>query len=263
MAVDLNDTSTRKYSDEIENEKDQFAVFIHLIMLRAGFDSYDSSSQVNDKNSIKQIKGSLYNKLFYKRTRIDFKSREELTYDLKGSLIVLLLQSGSSVEVSAKYEKFQSGFIKLRLNEFFYEPHFYVKKRTCLDTVAAQLEINFLNNVLNPFRFYLKNNELERLGLDGNYINGLSELPVELVFRLAVSYLDIGAIVALYSTSKYFYQLFNSDLNTDSSVWLRLIKRDFKSEWSSLRIDSIMGANYRSKYVELYYKRRLFNKKYN
>ncbi len=264
MAVDLNDTTIKSYSNEIENEKDQIAVFIHLIMLRAGFDSYDSGAQISDKSCIKQTKGSLYNKLFYKRTKIDFKSKEQLTYDLKSSLIVLLLQSGSNVEITAKYEKFQSGFIKIHLKEFFYEPHFYVKKRTCLDTAIAQLETDFLNNVLNPFRFFIKYNELESLDLDSNYINGLRELPVELVLRLAVNYLDMNTIVALFSTSKYFNRLFNSDLNTDSSVWLRLIKRDFKSECYSLHIDnSTTGINYRSKYVELYYKRKLFNKKYN
>ena len=247
------DKSLDKYSNEINNDKDKLAIIIHLIMLQSGLRYIE-----NEFDILKQTKGSQFNKLYYNQTKIDFKSKDADYYQLKNNLIIVILQSGGNVDINAKYADYSSSFIKQSLKEFFYEPQFYVTKKLNLNQVTEKFEIDFKNKILNPFKFYLKQNELNtNFLLNNNYINGLIELPIELVFNLALNYLDINSIVALNRTNKYFYNLFNSDTLTESSLWLKLIKRDFKKESTNLT------SNYRSQYVKLYFNRRLFNKKYN
>jgi hypothetical protein len=243
------------YSNEIETDKDKLAILLHLIMLDSGF--------TNTNNVIKQIKRNQFNKIYYNQTKVNLKQQgQSIVYSLKHDLILILLQSGSTIDLNMKYDTFSSAFMKLNLKHIFYQPQFYVSKQTDLTEIKNNLEIEFKNKILNPFKFYLKSIELDKcLSENYNYINGILDLPIELIIKLALVYLDINSIVCLFSTNCYLYKLFNSDQMSDSSIWLKLIKRDFKT--CVLNTSTTNNVNYRNKYVKLYFDQKLFNKKYN
>ena len=240
------------YSNDIENDKDKLAVLLHLIMLDSGF---------TNTNNFKQIKRDQFNKIFYNQTKVNLKQQgQSIVYSLKHDLILILIQSGSTIDLNKKYATFSSAFMKLNLKHSFYQPPFYVTKQTDLTEIKNNLEIEFKDKILNPFKFYLKSIEFDKcLNENYNYINGILDLPIELIIKLALVYLDINSIVCLFSTNCYLYKLFNLDQMSDSSIWLKLIKRDFKT----CVLNTSTNVNYRNKYVKLYFDRKLFNKKYN
>lgn len=243
------DEAFRRYASAIDTEKDKLAVVIHLIMTRSGF-KYSADEECD----FKQTRGAQFNKIFYDQIRSDFKSREVSYYRLKSNLIVILLQSGNSVDISVKYLTFMSSFLKLNLNEFFNEPKFYIAKKLNLNSVSKQFEIKFKDALLNPVKFFLKSTELTS---ELNFINGLCDLPVELIVRLTLTYLDIHSIVKLTKLNKNLYNLINSNVSSTSSVWFKLIRRDFNRDFNLTDVD------FRVHYIKLYHSRRLFNKKIN
>lgn len=240
------DEAFKTYSSQIQNEKDKLAVIIDLIMLKSGFKC--------GQNDLNQTKGSQFNKLVYNQARTDFKSKEFNYYQLKSNLIIILLQSGTQIDLTGKYGNFTTGFLKINLREFFYEPQFYVTKKLNLNLVTKEFEIKFKDTILNPIKFYLKTTELIS---ETSFINGLCDLPVELIVKLALNYLDVHSIVKLTKLNKYFYNLINSNSSSDGSIWFKLIRRDFDPT-----ID-LLDVNYRIHYVKLYHSRKLFNKKFN
>ncbi len=212
------------FSAHTQTDFDRLAIILHLIMIQARF------IPVNSDDFISITKENFHIKLSYNQIEPIHSNKSE---QLKNNLIIILVKTSSTkAVVTLKHEKFLSSFLDLEL------------KIDNLD--LKQVTNDFKSKVLNPFKFAFRDHKL---------INGLSDLPVELQFRLVNKYLDIRSFTRLIQTSRYFNDLFNSTPNNScESVWFHLFRRDWdkhdslKKEW----VTTNSGINFRSDYIKNY-----------
>lgn len=224
---------------EIENEKDKLAVMAHLIMIRENFLFLKDEMQNFYLNQVKNK--NYFNKLSYNCFR---SQRPSIEYIFDSNILVCVLKSGKYVDIELKYKNFNSKFLKIDLNDFFYN---YLKSSNEKKMkLFKDFELKFKSSILVPFKFYLKStNEIFQ-----HIVNGLSDLPVELlIFKLSLKYLDIRSISSLMQTSKHFYQMFNSDLKSSKSIWCYLIRRDFRNDYAPRESDSI---NFKDEFITFF-----------
>ncbi|RNA26993.1 F-box only 7 [Brachionus plicatilis] len=222
----LNIEDYKSYLSEIDSNKQKLAYLIHLILLRENFCFLNDNGQKMDakiSNDEIYFTKLYYNHYQYKETFINL-----------DNVLITLLKSGRFVDMNLKNKNFSSKFLKLNLDDFFAD--------LSLDKIQ-NLELNFKNEVLIPFKIYLKSN------FDLNIITGLSDLPIELIIEISLKYLDIRSIVKLSQTCRYFRKLLDSDGKIP--FWQKLIARDFKQLIPLNTTDqSLLGS--KREYIKLY-----------
>ncbi len=226
LSLDENDLNIgfNLYSAYIESEFDRLSIFLHLIMVQTCFISNNSQDFINI------TKENIHTKLTYDKVE---PIQSNKTLQLKSNIILVLLKtSNTKAVVSLKHEKYLSPFLVLEI------------KTDKLD--IRQVVNDFKSKVINPLKYAFKNQKL---------INGLTDLPIELQFKLVLNYLDIESFTRLIQTSRYFYDLFNSTpSNSRESVWFHLFKRDWdkhgslKKEW----VTTNSGIDFRNDYIKKY-----------
>lgn len=224
------------YKNLIENEKDQLAIFIHFIMLQNGFyflkddEKFDFTfNQIKNSNDYHMI---IYNSIFCDH-KID-------------KINLCILKSGSFYHVMLKYKNFKSKFFKIDSLNLLNSENNIVRKQKIFDSIL----LNFKNIVLIPFKLYLK----EEYNI--NLINGLLDLPVELIFKLCTKYLDVRSICSLFKSCKRFHFLLNSDQKTENSIWKQLLVRDFQ-----IKLTNERTLNFKEEYIKQFLKK--FKRKFS
>ena len=216
------------YTQQITNDFDRLTILIHLIMLQAGFKChYENQNSI--EQYLKLTKGSIYNKLEYNEIN------KEKSLQLANTLIITLIKSGKChCDLNLKYNKFISKFLKINIDSVI----------SNIERTINTFTNEFKDTVLNPFKLSIKEPKL---------INGITDLPVELLTRIAVKYLNIRQVVALMQTSKYFLNLLDADRSSCNSLWFLLFKRDWDKH-NSLKKEWVMksGINFRNDYIKNY-----------
>jgi hypothetical protein len=214
------------YSHLIHNDLDRLTVLIHLIMIQANFKYNEQTSHSCENISFMNIhKGSFYNKLAY--NKLDYshtENNEALNDKLESDLIIVLIRSGKSVDLNLKFNKFESSFMKINLNDEFTS-----------QTIKSMI-IQFRNKILNPFKFHYSKIS------NKNLIYGLLDMPIEIIYKLVLNYLDIRSIIALQNSSKHLYRILSVD-QPSQFIWKRLLFRDFKID------TNLATESYRKKYI--------------
>ena len=70
-----------------------------------------------------------------------------------------------------------------------------------------------------------------------------------------LKYLNIKDIMSLNLTCKHFYNILNSDLTSNNSIWFRLLQRDFKSKFDNemnLGAQQASSIDYKNLYIKFY-----------
>lgn len=227
LFLDQDDLSNgfENYKNYIQSDFDRLTIIINLIMNHSGFKFEQTEGGIN------LTKGTFFNKLTFNKFEDSSKS-----FHLENNLIITLINSGSkTIDISLKYSGFNSSFMTVILTDFF---------SSSLNAKIIELTNMFKNKVLNPFKVSYKKEKL---------INGMSDLPVEILFKIALDYLDIKGLVSLMQTSKFFLQIFDSDRTSCSSIWYGLFRRDW-DKYGSLRREWVEASsiNFRNDYIKNY-----------
>lgn len=229
--TDLDIDDYNSYLSVCFSNKEKLARLINLILVRENFyflnefgEKLDTKISADDTYFTKIY----FNHYQYKEKFINL-----------NNVFITMLKSGRFVDINLKNNKFSSNFIKLNLDDFF--------DNLSLEKIQ-NFKINFVNDVLVPFKFYLKSN------FSLNIITGLIDLPMELIIQISVRYLDIKSIVKLSQTCRYFKALFDSD---QIQIWQNLISRDFKQIIPLNTTDPNM-SNSKNEYAKLYQNTKMF-----
>jgi hypothetical protein len=249
--IELNDLTRlfQFYSNEIVDLKDKLAVFLHFLMLKSGF--LNTSDQVTDKNyEIVQKKGSIYNKIEYNSVIQADKKIKQLSSKI---FLMLFISTDLVGEIQIQHGTFHSSFQKVKLNRLF-------SSETCSrpsESVKMNLNstqdfiVDLKNNAINQLKLHLKRSE----GLDIR-LHTLSDLPVELIYKICLKYLSTPSIVALMLTCRHFRDMFYSDSLDRKSFWNKLLKRDFETDLNLNDAYLTRFNNYRTYYIDLYESRK-------
>ena len=236
LFLDQNDllNAFEFYTVLIQNDFDRFTILVHLIMIQTNFKyTVQADQEANQPDlSINLAKEHLYNKLVYNCVYSNCGQLNKLSDDL----ILIILKSGvHHADITLKCNKFK---ISLPKNVNF--SNLLAPKVSFLK--VNEFCLNFKNEILNPFRFHYSPIMHQQL------IHGLLDLPVEIVYKLIRNYLDIKSIVSLMQCSTKLFSAINHDLTSPSSIWAKLLDRDFKK--------SLSTVNYRDEYIRQYRSRR-------
>lgn len=235
------------YSNEIVDFKDQLAVFLHFLMLKSGF---LNSSGESTNYEIVQKKGSIYNKIEYNSVKDADKNIKQLNSKI---FLMLFISTDLVAEIQLQHGKFNSSFQKVKLNRLFTgEIRNKSNEFAQMDTnFAHDFIIDLKNNLINQLKLHLKRSE--SLNID---LHTLTDLPVELIYKICLKYLSTQSIVALMLTCRHFRDIFYSDVFDRKSFWKKLLKRDFEMDLSLN--DALLTSfnNYRTYYIDLYESRK-------
>jgi hypothetical protein len=236
---DFEDALEHFFLNEINNNKDKVCFMIHLIMMQHNFCYYEANTERNTYQGINQVKSDLFNKITY--NSIDLKTNCII---LNSNLLITILKSGNNLDIHLKYKTFNSKFLTVKLHELF-QPINVNSREKYLET----FQIDFKDVILNPFKNYLRLNENIFM------INGLIDLPFEILFKLCTNYLNVRSIVSLASSCIHFNKVLFSNLTKSETIWNKLIYRDFKIKLM-LNDSSLLSTNYLEEYKKYYRKRK-------
>lgn len=221
------------YRDYIKDDFDRLAVLIHLVMLQSDFKHI--KAETVDPNAdlyINMTVGRSFNKLSYNQV-------QEHTLENKNLILTFIRSGASHADLNLKCGTFNSTFLKINLD--------MMPKLSDAKTIVS-LTNDFKDCLLNPFKYSLKSQI--------KLINGLVDLPVELFYKLAVTYLNIRSVVALMRTSRHFMSLLNADQTSCNSLWFLLFKRDWVTIYTSANnrdwLESNATINFRTDYIKKY-----------
>ncbi len=217
----------------IKDDFDRLIILIHLLMLQSNFQH--TNDTIGDTNNpyVKLETGKSYAKLIYNQVQ----SGHTIT-QLESNLIITFIRSGARhADFNLKCGTFNSSFLQIDFES--------MKKQMDSDKKIASLANDFKDTIFNPFKHYFKQVKL---------INGLTDLPVELIYKIAVSYLNIRSVLSLMQTSKYLYNILNSDQTSSNSLWFLLFKRDWVTIYTSSNKDWLQSnaINFRTDYIKNY-----------
>ena len=228
-------SSFETFKSFISSDFDRLTIIIHLIMEHSGLKFKKLNQEVS---AIELTTGSFYNKLTYNWFETKSKS-----FKFEHNIIITLINSGSkTIDINLKHIRFNSLFVKVSLAEFF---------SADLNSKLIELTNMFKDKVLNPFKLSYKDEKL---------IIGIVDLPVEILFRLALNYLDIKGLVSLMQTCTFFKDIFDNDRTSCNSLWYGLFKRDW-DKYDSLRRDWVESSsiNFRNDYIKNYKRKKRNN----
>jgi hypothetical protein len=228
------------YFNDINDNKDKICLLIHLIMIQQ---SFNTIIEENTYRGINQSKSEFYNKITY--NSINFKDNY---IKLTSNILITVLKSGNTVDIHLKYKTYNTKFLTLKLNEFFQTSSLTEEIR---EKMLIKFQIDFKDIILNPFKHYLRSNE------DGNIslINGLIDLPLEIIFKICTNYLSVKSIVSLASTCNYLNKILFSNLTKSETIWNKLIYRDFKIKLT-INDATLTNTNYLQEYKKYHRKRK-------
>ena len=238
--ADFEDAYKTFYANDVNDNKDKICLLIHLIMMQQNFSYYDPKSKKNTNHEINQIKSDLYNKITYN----SISSNTDLIH-LNSNILITILKSGNNVDIHLKFKNYNTKFLSVKLNEMFQmQSNAEIK-----DKSFDKFQLDFKDSILNPFKHYLRLNE------DIFLINGLIDLPYEIIFKLCTNYLNIKSILCLASSCCYLNKILFSNLTKSDSIWNKLIYRDFKVKLT-LNDATLLNNNYLKEYKKYYRKRK-------
>lgn len=220
------------YRDYIKDNFDRLVVLIHLLMLQSDFRHITAEAVgPNADLYVNMTVGKSFTKLSYNQVQ---------EHTLDNNLILTFIRSGTShADLNLKCGSFNSTFLKINLD--------IMSKLSDARTIVS-LANDFKDRLLNPFKYSAASQV--------KLINGLADLPVELFYRLAVTYLNIRSVVSLMRTSKHFMGLLNADQTSCNSLWFLLFKRDWVTIYTSANnrdwLESNANINFRTDYIKKY-----------
>jgi hypothetical protein len=233
---DFDEANKDFFANDVADAKDKVAVLVHLIMVQQNF-IFLVSDQCQDPTSrIEQIKSDLYNKISYNAVRL--KASDQII-KLDSNILITILKSGNNLDIHLKYKEFNSVFLKVNLGDLF-----------LLNQNLETFQVRFKDDLLNPLKLYLRTSA-ENI----NLINGLVDLPFEIVYKLCTTYLNVKTIMALSRSCRQINRLIFSDLKSSNSIWNKLIKRDFGIKLI-LNDASLPNSNYYQEYKNYFRKRK-------
>ena len=234
--------------------RDRVALLLHLVMLQQNFvfatAGHDSARCL--LLDMSQTSGSIYTKLAYNAIADARLRSASNSTPLVANVIVTLLQSGARhLDIHIKHANFISVTLKCNMDQLF------AQATTQLDAnMFAKLQLEFKDTALNPLKFHLRT----LLGNDTSVaIRGLVDMPVEIVFKLCASYLNIGSIVRLGSACKCLRQIVYAGVyggddgqnNNSGSLWRCLLARDYPDAFEKQQ-----NAHFYIEYKRLYRRKR-------
>ena len=236
LFLDQNDLldALEFYTGLIQNDFDRFTILVHLVMIQTNFLCIDQADQDANQSdlSINLAQEHLYNKLVYNCVYNNCGQLNKLGADL----ILIILKSGvHHADITLKCNKFK---VSLRKNINFSN---LLAPKMCVQKVN-EFCLNFKNEILNPFRFYYSPIMHQHL------IKGFLDLPAEIVYKLITNYLDIKSIISLMQCSTRLFATINHDPTSQTSIWAKLLHRDYKK--------SLNTVNYRDEYIRQYESKR-------
>lgn len=221
----------KSYLSVYFSKKEKLAQLIHLILYRENFCFVNENGE--KLSTIISNEEIYFTKIYYNH----YQDKEKLIN--LDNIFITLLKSGRCIDINLKSNKFSSNFIKLNLDDFFDDFSLYK---------IQNFELNFMNDVLIPFKFYLRSN------FSLTTVKGLVDLPIELIIEIILKYLDIKSIVKLSQTCSFFRKLFDSD---QIPLWQKLIDRDFK-QTTPLNTNHLKVSNSKREYIKLYENTKFF-----
>lgn len=205
--------------------------------------------------------------------------------ELDEQIIVILFKTTSNtVEMIFSHKLISTEFenkFSIQLNNLFQSETHNLATATMkyLDKVLCYLKDNQLTQIKSTLKYNLRYNSLnlnliirrniKKIGSQSYFekklndtlvsdkdftcINqifiGIVDLPIELIERLLLKYLNLKSIIGLMSTNKYFYyDILNNDNRGQNSLWFKLMKRDLKIYFDEQNFKNKTNLEFRNIY---------------